>query len=63
MVAELYTEISDREMRALCEGRVREKEKDTETSGTPVSAIGLQPYTIEREISMLCRSIEKLLEL
>jgi len=39
MVAELYTEISDREMRVLCEGCVREKEK--ETSGTPGSAIGL----------------------
>lgn len=41
MVAELYTEISDREMRALCEGRVHEKEKETETSGTPVSAMDL----------------------
>lgn len=42
MVAVLYSEISDRDMRALCEKCVRENERERESSGTPVSVIDLQ---------------------
>jgi len=63
MVEPSYTEISDWEMRALCEGHVREKEKETNLRHSRFCDKFIQPYMMEREISMLLTLIEKYIKM